>query len=183
MGQYLAIGIATRIVANVDNQRFRLTSEDLRKSLEKKYNQSGIYDVCETEDGYIVLSLKSEVAEPEWEPMIRDFYSLRFPDGKHELVDFEEIRSRKSLDELIELAEQKKFECYQDVGIYYCGYEDTINGWERYINASMDMVALSLDGKIIMECYVSVLDCFKRLIREKLSKYRLSESLFVDICD
>ena len=58
------IGIATRIVANVNRQRFKLTVEDLKKSLEKKYNLSGIYDVEEPGDGYIILNLKPEVAEP-----------------------------------------------------------------------------------------------------------------------
>ena len=159
-----------------------MTTEDLRKSLEKKYNQSGIYDAKETDNGYVILNLKPEVAEPEWEAMIGDFYKLRFPDESRELVDFEELRSRHSLEEWIELANQKKFECYQTADFCYSGYEDEINDWPLYVRASQDMIALSLDGKIIMECYGSVLDFFTRLIREKLSKYRLSESLFVDIC-
>lgn len=182
MGQFLVIGIATSIVANVKQQRLKLTTEDLRKSLEKKYNKSGIYDVEETDDGYVTLDLKSEVAESEWEALIGDFYKLRFPNESRELVDFDELRSRHSLEEWIELADQRKFECYQTADIYYCGYEDEINGWPQYIRASLGMIALSLDGKIVMECYGSVLDFFTRLIREKLSKYRLSESLFVDIC-
>ena len=181
MGQFLVIGIATRIIANVNRQRTKLTIEDLRKSLEKKFNQSGIYDVGETKDGYVTLNLKPEVAEPEWEPLIKDFYKLRFLNELQEFVDFEELKSGKGLQEWLELADKRKYECYQSVGIYY-GYEDKIDGWPRDISASMCMVTLSLDGKIVMECYGSVLGFFTRLIREKLSKYRLSESLFVDIC-
>ena len=43
------------------------------------------------------------------------------------------------------------------------------------------MVVLSLDGKIWMECYAKLFDFFARLIREKLSQYRLSNSLYIDI--
>ena len=77
-------------------------------------------------------------------------------------------------------ANQRKFECYQTADIYYCSYEDEINVWSQYIRASQEMIALSLDAKIIMNVG-SVLGFFTRLIREKLSTFRLSESLFVDI--
>lgn len=176
------MGIASRIVANVNRQRMKLTIEDLRKSLEKKFNQSGIYDVGETEDGYVILNLKPEVAEPEWEPLIRDFYKLRFPNELQEYVDFKELRSGKGLQEWLELADERKYECYQSAGIYY-GYEDKIDGRPQDISASMKIITLSLDGKIFMECYRSVMAFFCRLIREKLSNYRLAESLFVGICD
>ncbi len=54
---------------------------------------------------------------------------------------------------------------------------------DRYLTVYMDFVTLSMDGKVWMECYNELFDFFTHLIREKLSKYQLSESLFVEITD
>lgn len=181
MGQYLVIGIVTKISASVKYQRFRMKTEDLRSSLEKQFNKSGIYDVSEEGD-YVVLKLKPEVAEPDWEMMIRDFYEICYQDDKHRCLDFEKAKGLSTLEEWLELADRKEHQGYQTVDQYCYGYRDEINGWNQYIETSQWLVGLSLDGKIVMECYDGILDFFTRLIREKLSKYRLSESLSVQIC-
>ena len=47
----------------------------------------------------------------------------------------------------------------------------------------LDLVLLSIDGKIFMEGYNDLFAFFTRIIREKLADYRLSDSLFVYITD
>ena len=55
---------------------------------------------------------------------------------------------------------------------------------EKYMTyVSMDMVVLSCDGKIIMECFYELFTFFTRLVREKMADYRMANSLFVYITD
>ena len=78
MGQFLVIGIATRITA--DKLRVEKEFKDIKyfKTLfEKKNNSAGIYQLSETENT-IELRLKSEIAEQEWPDFIQAFYSLRY---------------------------------------------------------------------------------------------------------
>jgi hypothetical protein len=46
---------------------------------------------------------------------------------------------------------------------------------------NVEQIILSLDGKIIMECYDEIFHFFARLIKERLSKYRLANALLVYI--
>lgn len=45
--------------------------------------------------------------------------------------------------------------------------------------AHVDTVCLSIDGKIIMECYNDVMNFFTRLVREKLSDFQLRDAFKV----
>jgi hypothetical protein len=45
--------------------------------------------------------------------------------------------------------------------------------------ARVDTISLSIDGKIIMECYDNVMDFFTRLVREKLSAFQLRDAFKV----
>ena len=49
------------------------------------------------------------------------------------------------------------------------------------LDTSATQIILSLDGKILMECYEGLFEFFTRMIRERLSKYRLSDALSVSI--
>ena len=42
-------------------------------------------------------------------------------------------------------------------------------------------IDLSLDGKIIMECYGSIMSYFTSVLRDRYRKYALSKSLYVTI--
>ena len=181
MGQYLVIGIATRIIASTRRQDFKISVEDLRKSMEKKFNKIGVYDVTEGDD-YVELELKPEVAEPDWEMMIKDFYEICYQGNKYYGLDFDKVKDVSTLEGWLDLAENDGCPGYRMADQYFFGYSDEINGWDRYISTRQKLVALSIDGKIIMECYNEVLGFFTRLIREKLGKYRLAEAVSVQIC-
>ena len=45
----------------------------------------------------------------------------------------------------------------------------------------VEQILLSADGKIIMECWGNLFRFFTRLIKERLSKYKLADSLLVAI--
>ena len=89
MGQYLAIGIATRISA--DKARAAAEFKDInnfRALFEKEFNHNGIYQIEETEER-IHFRLKTEIAEKEWKDFISTFYKIRYTkdDGQTEILN------------------------------------------------------------------------------------------------
>lgn len=180
MGQFLVIGIASRIVANKKEAEKAFKGIGaFKEEFEKSFNASNIYRLQETDD-VISLELIPEVAEKEWLNFIRDFYRLRYGKNEEEDMVFEELSNVNNLEGWLGIAKHKSYQSYQKTILYDC-YMDNPYGFYDYFNVKMEMVALSCDGKIWMECYGQLFGFFTRLIREKLSQYRLAESLYVDI--
>lgn len=173
MGQYLVIGIATQITAD---KRECNDIENFKTLFEKKLNSAGIYQLSETETT-IELRLKPEIAEPEWTDFIQAFYGLRYQPHEYDEI-IKDLNQRKTLEEYIVYAEEKLNQKYHLTHLHYYLQDGHFN---RHIPIVMKMMILSLDGKIIMECYDELFTFINRLIRERLSNYRLANSLYVDI--
>ena len=186
MGRYLVIGIATSIGVSkqkAENEYRRL--ETYKAVLENDFNKNEIYQWIETED-FFGLKLKPEIAEKEWGDFIRSFFELRYLDNDQEDYQINEtleaIAKEHDLEGWLELAKQKSFYCYQRDR--FCFYPiNNPHSYYGYSCAQVEFVALSYDGKILMECYDGLLDFFTRIIRERLSNYRLSDSLLVHITE
>lgn len=181
MGRFLVIGIATRFVADKERCEKAFNGvEGLKEAMENQLNSKGIYQMSETESK-LILELKPEVAEKEWVDFIRAFYDIRYTDYVERDMVFEELSKKNNLKDWLEIAERKEFEGYQAIDFYF--YPLYGSSFFYHPHVRMDMVILSLDGKIMMECYGSLFDFFTRLIREKLSNYRLADSLIIDITE
>lgn len=182
MGQYLTIGIATTISISKDRAKRQAsaTPEKIREALESCYNKSGLYTVEENEYS-VYLSLRPEVAEPELLDLLQDFYAMRYTrkaEGIENLLD--ELRSHGKWEEWMEIANDKRYEYFQK-DEYVVTSTPYKGGWSNSLTTNVEQIILSIDGKIIMECWGDLFDFFTRLIKEKLSKYRLAESLMVEI--
>lgn len=180
MGQYLVIGIATRIAADKKEAAWKFKSiEEFKTLFEKQFNKNGIFQMKEDESD-IWFELRPEIAEREWVEFIRDFYRLRYPRPGEKDEACEVLSQENSLEKWISLAEEKPFECYQLTRFHHYLVDR-----ERhcYLPLLMDMIILSLDGKIVMECFNELFEFFNSLIREKLEKYQLNDSLFVYLTD
>lgn len=181
MGRFLVIGIATRMVADKERCEKAFNGvEGLKAAMEDQFNSSGNYQMSETESK-VILELKPEVAEKEWIDFIRAFYNIRYIDYEEQDKVFEELSQKNNLKDWLEIAEGKEFEGYQAIDFYFYPLYGSSFFYHPYVR--MNMVILSLDGKIMMECYDDLFDFFTRLIREKLSNYRLSDSLYIDITE
>ena len=182
MGQYLFIGIATRISANVTKAKEQFKSiENFKKQFEQTFNRSGIYQMEEA-DGRIDLCLNPEVAENEWLRFLDSFYQLRYSCDYRQDEVIKELSKTNNLQEWLDIADEKRYECYQSDFLQYFPLENPDNPYNNlYVN--MDLVLLSVDGKIIMEGYNELFAFFTRIIREKFSDYRLADSLFVYITE
>lgn len=183
MGQYLTIGLVTEFAISKQRakQQASATPEEVKVALQNYRNQSGIYNL-EEDDNYVFLSLKPEIAEEEMVDFLNDFYALRYPDERqrNRMADMKTIGSLKTYNEWLELAEKKQYQAFQLDG-YVFDHTPFPRGWTNSLETSVNQIILSLDGKIIMECYDDLFVFFTNLIKEKLSKYRLSESLMVNI--
>ena len=101
-------------------------------------------------------------------------------ESKNRTIGMEAIKSMTSMDEWLGYAQKKSCYCFQldefvHIDTPYPG------GWTNTLDTSAEQIILSLDGKIIMECYSGLFEFFTKLIKEKLSKYKLAESLMVAI--
>ena len=180
MGQYLVIGIATRIAADKKEAAWKFKSiEEFKIHFERRFNAKGIYQLKENES-YSWYELRPEIAEKEWVDFIKDFYEIRYPEPVEEDYILEILSQEKGFEEWIHLAKRREYQSYQ-MTCLSDHVEDQKN--DRYLTVYMDFVTLSMDGKAWMECYNELFDFFTHLIRKKLSKYQLSESLFVEITD
>ncbi|MBR1502343.1 MAG: hypothetical protein IJ618_00475 [Prevotella sp.] len=152
----------------------------MKKTLLEHYNKKGIYNL-EEDDYYISLKLKPEIAEPEMIDFLHDFYEMRYSEEtRKEYTNMEDIKQRTTLDEWLEYASKKSNYAFQldefiHISTPYPG------GWTDSLDTSAEQIILSLDGKIIMECYGELFLFFTNLIKDKLSKYKLADSLKVAI--
>ena len=186
MGQFLVIGIASAI--GVSKQKAMSDFKGIENSkavIEKEFNQNGIYQFVETED-FVQLELKPEIAAKEWRDFIQSFFKLRYTGTSWDYYQIEEIlesmAEEHDLDGWLKLAENNRYQCYQMVEFNFYPIDNRFSfyGWS---NVWMNMVALSLDGKIWMECYRGLFEFLRQIIREKLSHYQLADSLLINITE
>jgi len=182
MGMYLTIGIVTQI--RIDKERARVQAsaspEDVRNALQKHHNQSGIYNLEENDD-YVWLALKPDIAEPEMIEFLQAFYKIRYTeDCRNMYTNIDELKAMTTMDEWLHHASKRpcqafRFDEFVHIHTPYPG------GWTRSLETSAKQIILSLDGKIIMECYNELFSFFTKLIRERLSRFKLADSLLVTI--
>jgi len=185
MGRYLVIGMATRIVAVKKEVIGCFYSggfsnrEILFDTLNKRFNEHGIYDFEEDEEE-IRLVLKPDIAQKEWISFLKSFYKLRFGNENSEGI-IKELSKQDNLQSWLDIASRKKYKCYQTDRLYTFPISD-----EKRYNRShlvIDYIILSMTGKIIMECYADLFEFFTRLIRERLPESCLADGLIIDITD
>ena len=95
----------------------------------------------------------------------------------------EEIRLRRP-----EALKKWRGELMDDIRFYYFQQDPYViistpcpGGWTDSLTTYVEQFLLSADGKIIMECWGNLFCFFTHLIKERLSKYQLADSLLVAI--
>ena len=182
MGQFLYIGINAKIT--VLKKSFRgsdMPLEEIEKAATPLVLSEDLYDKSETE-GEWFYTLKPEIAAQDWIPMIQNFYALRYDQEDSRYLDndqaLEVLKKYSSLQDWLALAEKKEFQCYQldrwENFIY-------VRKWESVYCAIIENIILSMDGKIVMEGYGSILKFLTRQIRNSLKQYALTKALQVYI--
>ena len=181
MGQFLAIGLRLTVAIrkkDIEKQSDDKSADDILKLAEEKYNLTGIYD--RKEDGeYYVYHLKNEILDKELVPFVEKFYALRYPKGAEmdEADALDDMKSQPDTSARLALLERKRYQAYQvgdDVDYFYP------DKWCLYkIGIYSHNVILSIDGKIIMECYGHLFDFFRRCIAAQMPEFELAKTLTV----
>ncbi len=181
MGCYLAIGLKLTLairkkdLADIVNDE--VSSVDILKQLEEKFHLKGIYTFHEEED-YYIYKIKDSVLEKEAKDFLRNFYKLRYVDedsldGAEKVL--EDVKDFSSLDAIASVLKEKRYQTFQEGD--YADYIRILNPFRNNLRVFCNCAILSLDGKIIMECYGDLFKFLRRCIVAQLSEYDLSQAL------
>lgn len=181
MGQYLSIGIYTRISASRRAAESQYNSiDECRENIVKdKELDENLYDF-HVDDEDVYFTLKPDVLSRDIVELAKRFYAMRYAYGnKHDVEEaLAALEKCKNDQDVIELAQSKHFHCFRDSFTY-----DSVSA-TRSIGGMLIKVrsiTLSIDGKIIMESYGELFSFFTSLIQEKLADIPLSKALHVFI--
>lgn len=182
MGQFLCIGLCTRIRAGRDElkYKFKNTGQAVTAILNNfQIEDEGLFKVEEYESG-IVLNLSPEVLAKELRPMLERFYQTRYGTRSSEApYVLEAMKGCVTAGDMLSLADKKQFEIFQ-TGFNYDFVPAECTPGDMMV--FVDSIILNLSGKIIMECYGSLFGYLTSLIRKELQGFRLANAvrLYID---
>ncbi len=183
MGRFLCIGLNTKLaISRTPYRKPEVSQEEMEKAMEQFWVDKEIYDLSVTEEEWI-YTLKKEAVEKEWLDFLKDFYEMRYKGGHGELYADEILKmlsERSGFEGWMDLANERAYQFYQtDKRLDWVSAGE----WNSIYDMRVESVLLSMDGKIIMECYRDVLRFFTRCVRERLKHYQLAQALEVYISD
>ncbi|WP_108671765.1 hypothetical protein [Peribacillus acanthi] len=172
MGKYLQMGICYRV--EVDKNRLDklgVTLEKLAIELNKHFDLS-LYDLNETQEE-IIFEIKESVVLEELQESLRYQYSM-YPQEQPYTDCFEStvetIGGLSSFQEIIQLAEEGNFPCFQSNVITD---EIKILAW-NWLEIEISMFVFFVEGKIFMEGYDSFLRYIENNVRESSGKWGIA---------
>ena len=192
MGRYVSFGIVRtycffkKSIRDYDwfNLRLNLKEEDVKNALVEQMFPD-IYEFIETDDSY-EFSLKNDLSVNDIVELLSRFWDVaHIPESERKRIC--ETISEMTLNDALDLAEEKKFCKYQDFHLYgrfYGGspfaYPLTVNGKQIYMAAEVFGVMIGQsDSKIISESDIRPYDFFTELLRYRLKPCRLADSALV----
>ena len=181
MGRYLAIGLKIKTAIGkkeVSKHLDEMPLENIFKEIEKEYHLEDIFVRQETED-YYVYSLDEKLLAKELIPFLEKFYQLRYQDGdNYDASDvIEELNNIPDTASRLALLSKKNFQTYQ-IGSDY-EYHRVNGSWNDEVPIYNTYAILSLDGKILMECYYGVFQFLRRCIIAQMPEFKLSKALSI----
>ncbi|MBM6884105.1 hypothetical protein H6A30_14185 [Bacteroides caecigallinarum] len=183
MGQFLAIGLMLGVAVRKDYIRKHVnenrTEEYILNQIIEKLRLEDFKRI--EHDCYYEFELDRDLLDKELITFLKRFYSIRYIGKCKYESEFviSKLESLSTIDERLEILKDRSFQSYQDDSKYEYFYVDDDNWHEIPYNAR-EMI-LSIDGKIMMECYDEVFDFFRRCIVSQLSDLKLSNAIDVYI--
>ena len=182
MGRYLAIGITIDLSFEKKKAAREFASLEAGvKYVEEHYAPLDLYDKAE-DDEYVTYKLKDQFLENGLVDFLRDFYAAREPNGgqtKEPEIILAKLSEVHTAAEIMSLAREKCWERFQ-----WDQYWDTITIYETKwgpVDVYQSGIDLSLDGKILMECYGGLFKFLSTVLQEKFSKHAIAKALRVTI--
>jgi hypothetical protein len=176
MGTYLATGIVHKMrIQKMDVRVKKVTIENILESLQKEVNMNH-YVFGEDEDE-MFWEIKPEMLEGNFIEFLET--QFRMYDDKKDIQELiTAIKEAKTGEKIIELAKGRNIDNFRMVD-YIREYPRFLreNGFEDHLPVNYHLIALFLDGKIIMECYGKIFRYFENNIRIQREKYPVADCL------
>ncbi|QZN76208.1 hypothetical protein [Paenibacillus sp. DR312] len=164
MGQYLQMGICHQMLIG-KREIGKTTIDNIKGELGKLVNLE-LFDFEESEEN-IFFIIKESVVQEQLHMFLSEqfsFYDQSYAEDFSELLS--EIEKRKSLVEIIELAEEKEFRFFQHNNVYD---SIEISPWQT-ARVDTSLFAIFIEGKLLMESYNSFLHYLEELVRARSSQ-------------
>jgi len=178
MGQFLAIGLVTRMVvekAQVEKAGFSI--EKLQSEMSKELHfMPEIYDFSDSTKYYSYI-LKSEVFYNQLIPFLEAFYPKVYSDPIAYAPIIDKLKSKPQT-EWMPWAKGKPEEAFQ---FDEYGTASYIGAGFNHIRVEYDAILLSMEGKIVMEVYGRQFDFFKYCMIQTFKDFSISSALRVYI--
>lgn len=183
MGQFLAIGLMLGVSVRKDYIRKHVnenrTEEYILNQMKDKLGLANFIRI--DHETYYEFELDRDLLNKELITFLKRFYSIRYI-GKYKYESdyvISKLESLSTIDERLEILNDRAYQSYQDDSKYEYFYVDD-DSWHNIPYNVREMV-LSIDGKIMMECYDEVFDFFRRCIVSQLADMKLSSAIDVYI--
>ncbi|MBT2292683.1 hypothetical protein J7E73_26845 [Paenibacillus albidus] len=164
MGQYLQMGICHQMLIR-KNEIEKTTIEKIKGELGKLVDLE-LFDFEESEAD-VSFVIKESVVQEQLHMFLSEQFSLydqSYAEDFSELLS--EIEKRKSLVEIIELAEEKEFRFFQHNNVHD---SIEISPWQT-TRVDTSLLVVYIEGKLLMESYNSFLRYLENLVRASSSQ-------------
>ena len=184
MGQYMAMGLAYKIITPLDDLRKKkISNEELRREIENSLLfDLELYDETET-DEYLLFTLKNQVLETNLIPFLEALYPMIYKERDegeyHDLL--KQLHSMPSA-EWLDLAREKSNAAFRFDKYAEPRYISFLKDFRPSIRLDFNCVMLYLGyGKIITEGIYDFMDFFKHYIHETFKEHPIVKSVQVYI--
>ncbi len=187
MGRMLAIGINHAFsVSQSAAKKADKTLEDAISIVRERLTPENLYDM-HIEEGYnkeqyALFTLKSEIIKQEIVPFIDDFFQLCFGGRNYDRDEIlERLKTVETYQDMLDYASEKSCDNFQNDEYGDPIWMEVEGTFRTELKINHDAVIICLEGKILMETYGRIFGLLRRLLAEKLSKYKLANTLDVYI--
>lgn len=179
MGRYLAIGVKLQTAVRKEEISKHLEEasiEDILDQVETKYHLKDIY-VRKEEEDYYVYRLDETLLNKEFIPFLEKFYALRYEEGdNYDASDvLDKLKSLPDTPARLAILDERRYQTFQEGSDFE--YFRVNGSWNNELAISSSYAVLSIDGKIIMECYNDLFAFLRRCIMAQLTEFKISQAL------
>nr|VFJ55161.1 MAG: hypothetical protein BECKFM1743C_GA0114222_101522 [Candidatus Kentron sp. FM]VFJ76543.1 MAG: hypothetical protein BECKFM1743A_GA0114220_109311 [Candidatus Kentron sp. FM]VFK09202.1 MAG: hypothetical protein BECKFM1743B_GA0114221_100983 [Candidatus Kentron sp. FM] len=178
MGQFLAIGLATRISANkAKADKAGLDREQLQEEMRKKFYYAPEIYVAIDQGEYYEFMLKDDILHAQLIPFLREIYPLLYDRPVYYRDIIEKLEKTPPAEWLL-WAEGKPEEAFQ---IDEYGEQDYLEKNDSDVYINYHSLLLSMEGKIFMETFGRQFNFFKYTMMRTFKQFSLSGALRIYI--
>ncbi|MCG5252467.1 hypothetical protein P4U99_27625 [Brevibacillus agri] len=178
MGQFLQLGIIHKLAVSKEKMNaLGLSVEKVKDELNKEVDMA-LYDLFENDD-VITFVLKESFVMQQLSSFLRFQYSLYDQDGFSSFeTAIQAISALSNLQQIVEMAEEKRFPCFQNNRI---AHDIQVSNWKS-LRVEISLFVIFLEGKIFMECCDSFLNFITKAVRESSKQWSISGAFgcFID---